>query len=85
MEAFAAKVPVVATKCLGVIDLIGNGRGILVKNNDVLSLVEGIKKIYLKKVNVEKMINKAYDFVKSNSWKQMTERINEILRKLDYK
>lgn len=83
LEAFAAKVPVVATKCLGVVDLIGNNRGILVKNNDVESLIKGIKKVYYNEVNILKMINKAYDFVNKNgSWKNITKRINNILRKL---
>ena len=68
LEAFAAKVPVVATKCLGVIDLIGKDRGVLVKNGDVKSLAEGIEKVYLKKVNVQKIVEKAYNYVNNYSW-----------------
>lgn len=82
LEAFAAQVPVIATKCLGVVNLIGNERGILTKNNNVESLMEAIKDVYHRNVNVEEMVKKAYNFVKFNSWSKMTEEINKILRNL---
>jgi len=55
MEALVSKVPVIATKCRGNIDLIVDGKnGIIVENNNICQLKNGIMNIKNNKNNYQK-------------------------------
>ena len=51
------------------------------KNNNIKELTEGIESIYLKTFNIENMTNKAYLYVKNQTWKKMVNKIDNILDK----
>jgi glycosyltransferase involved in cell wall biosynthesis len=63
LDAFAYKVPVVATKAGGLADLIDSGRGIAVDKKDALGLAAAIDESLSLPENHEPMVQKAHDYV----------------------
>lgn len=65
LEAMAMKVPVVATKCGGIPDLVINGKtGILTEPNSIDALAEAIQRALMS--NLNQIIVNAYKYVKKN-------------------
>jgi glycosyltransferase involved in cell wall biosynthesis len=63
LDAFAYKIPVVATNAGGLGDLVSDGRGITTPKKDAKSLADGINELLSRPENYRPMIEKAHDYV----------------------
>jgi glycosyltransferase involved in cell wall biosynthesis len=80
LDAFIYKVPVVSTDAGGLADLVKNGRGILCKKDSPGMIASGIGKELLNPKLREKMVSKAFTYVKRfHSMEHITNQYLELL------
>lgn len=84
MEAFASKIPVVATSTGGVPDVIKNNiTGMLVNEKSTQEIVDAIKKLLSDKSLYESIVNEAYKYAKKCDYEVVATKYHQLIERLD--
>lgn len=86
LEAWAAKLPVIATNVGDNAELVENGvNGLLIRSNSVEKLYNAMLKIY-QNAKLENMGNSGYKLVKNNySWSDSVMKLNQLYKQITVK
>ena len=83
MEAFASKLPVIATKTGGIPDIIKNGiNGVLVEEKSSDAIAEAINKIFKEKDFTNGLIEEGYKVAKENDYGVVAYKYCELIERI---
>lgn len=97
LESMAMSVPVVATDCTGMHELLADGRGVLVppeysfpdsfgnSNRYIVSIKDGAKALYdviTEKIPLLDMVTKAREYVTARNWNVAVETLDRVIRRV---
>lgn len=81
LEAMAARVPVIATKVGGILDIIENNKtGILVESENSKEISEALLKLYSQPETANQLADNALHGLNKYNWKSIAEKVYDIYK-----